>query len=92
MSIYAVSSENDNRSDDEIAEDETKKGVKKILDLGVFGITTTWAVIAYIWLYYCLMDGEIKAWEAWMTFVFFWILLGMAFIADRINAARMKKR
>jgi len=56
VSIYAVGPDNDTRSPEELKEDGTPQGVKKIADLGVFSITTTWSVIAYCWLYYCLMD------------------------------------
>ena len=31
--------------------DGTPHGVKKIDDLGVFSITATWSVLAYIWLF-----------------------------------------
>lgn len=56
VSIYSVSSENDNRTDEEIKEDKTEKGVKKVNDMGVFTITTVWSVFAYAWLFYCLSD------------------------------------
>jgi len=94
VSIYSVSAANDERTDEEIAEDGTPKGVKKVADTGVFTITTVWSVFAYAWLYYCLSDeeGEVTPLEAWLTFGFFWILLIMAFIADKINQRALKKR
>lgn len=67
-------------------------GIKKINDLGVFGITAVASVFAYVWLYLCLgvmSKDEITPVEAWLTLGFFFILVTMAFIADKINARRM---
>ena len=67
-------------------------GIKKINDLGVFGITAIASVFAYVWLYLCLgvmSKDEITPVEAWLTLGFFFILVTMAFIADKINARRM---
>ena len=60
VSIWAVSGEYDNRTEDEMAEDGTPRGVKKIDDMGVFIITTTWSVIAYLWLFIALIDYEVE--------------------------------
>jgi solute carrier family 8 (sodium/calcium exchanger) len=90
--VYSVNTETDERDDKEIAEDGCVKGVHKIQDLGVFSITASWSCIAYLWLYYCLYDGEVDVLEAYLTFAFFWIMLGMAFAADRFNRNRMQKR
>ena len=57
VSIVAVNANTDNRTKKEIEEDGTDKGVKKINDLVVFGITTSWSIIAYIWLYVVLQDA-----------------------------------
>jgi preprotein translocase subunit SecG len=38
-----------------------------------------------MWLYYVLSDQSVSAIEAWLTFSFFWIMLIMAFIADKLN-------
>lgn len=92
VSVMAINTETDVRDDAEIAEDGCPKGVHKINDLGVFSITTSWSVIAYIWLYYCLMDGQVTKTEAWLTFSYFWIMLAMAFIADRVNRAKTKAK
>lgn len=92
VSIYTVNEKNDTRTIDETNEDGTTIGVKKIADLGVFTITTVWSIVAYCWLYYCLTDSIIQLWEAILTFAFFWILIIMAFVADKINEKRMKKR
>jgi len=92
VSIYAVHKGNDNRTPDEVKEDGTDEGVKKVADLGVFAITTTWSVIAYCWLFYCLLDYEVTVLEASLTFIFFWVLLAMAVGADMCNRAKIKAR
>ena len=96
VSIYAVQTNNDNRTDAEVEEDGTGKGVKKINDLGVFAITCTWSVLAYMWLFYVLLDYEVTVLEACLTFAYFWILIGMAVGADiynrKANEARMEAK
>jgi Ca2+/Na+ antiporter len=53
VSIYAVSEETDNDPD---RDDTVPKGVKKIYDMGVFSITATSSLFAYIWMFICLFD------------------------------------
>ena len=53
VSIYAVSEETDTDPD---RDDTVPKGVKKIYDMGVFGITATSSLFAYIWMFICLFD------------------------------------
>lgn len=57
VSIYAVNEDTDDRDDEEIKEDCTAKGIKKIQQPGVYICTTIFALFAYIWLYWCLLDG-----------------------------------
>tara|TARA_B110000285_G_scaffold234739_1_gene312786 strand:- start:1999 stop:2829 length:831 start_codon:yes stop_codon:yes gene_type:complete len=67
---------------------------KKVLDTGVFGVTAIMSIFAYLWLYICLIvrtENVVTSEEAWLTIVFFFILVLMAFAADRINASAMKK-
>ena len=92
VSIFAVSDKNDTRTEKELEEDGTDRGVKKVADLGVFGITTTWSVLAYMWLFYVLIDYEVTDLEAGLTFGFFWVLIAMAVGADMWNRSKMKKR
>ena len=92
VSIYAVSEAGENRTQKQMDEDKTPKGVKKVDDLGVFSITTTWSVIAYIWLFYVLIDYEVEAWEAYLTFGFFWILIIMAVSADMYRRNIIKRK
>jgi len=54
ISIYAVNESNDARTAEELEEDGTPKGVKKVQDTGVFAVTTIWSVLAYIWLFIVL--------------------------------------
>jgi len=79
VSIYAVNEENDNDSD---RDDTMDKGVKKIYDMGVFSITATFSIWAYVWLFIVLQDQMVSPAEAWITFAFMFILLGMAYGAD----------
>lgn len=54
VSILSVNVASDTRTDEEIKQDGTAKGIKKIDGLVVFGITTTWSIVAYIWLFLVL--------------------------------------
>ena len=82
VSIMAVNEDSDNRTDKEVLEDGTDRGVKKINDVNVFAITTTWSIIAYMWLFYVLIDKQVESWEGYLTFSYFWIMLIMAYVAD----------
>lgn len=92
ISIYAVNADNDTREEQEVLESTGQRGVKKVEDTGVFAITTCWSIIAYIWLYVVLLDGVVKEWEAYLTLGFFFLLIGMAYIADRIRSKTIEER
>lgn len=65
---------------------------KSIADVGVFATTAVWSIFAYVWLFCCLSVfsyGEVTVLEAWLTLVFFIILLLMAYGMDRLNASRI---
>jgi len=82
VSIYAVSEENDTDDD----RDETMEvGVKKINMMGVFAITATSSLWAYIWLFICVRDQGIQPYEAWLTLVFFFMLITFAYGADKFG-------
>jgi solute carrier family 8 (sodium/calcium exchanger) len=84
VSIYAVTEENDT----DISKDTTVPlGVKKINDMGVFTITCFFGLFAYIWLFICVKDNAIEPWEAWSTFAMFFVLIILAFVADKIHNA-----
>ena len=69
-------------------------GVKKVDDMGVFLTTGCFSVFAYIWLYLCLAinsEGEVTVGEAAWTLAFFFILLILAFCADKYNQSKKAK-
>jgi solute carrier family 8 (sodium/calcium exchanger) len=80
VSVYAVNESNDTDPDRDTT---VSVGVKKINDMGVFGITATSSLFAYIWLFICVGDSQVSPTEAWLTFVFFFILIGLSFAADK---------
>lgn len=84
VSVYAVSPETDTGDRDETME----PGVKKINDMGVFSITSFFSIFAYLWLFYVLYDQIVEIWEAWLTLIFFFILVGLAFGADKYNSSK----
>lgn len=68
---------------------------KKINDLGVFATTAIFSLFAYIWLYICLdisSPNEVTTTEAWLTLIYFFILVILAFIADKYNERVMAKK
>jgi high-affinity Fe2+/Pb2+ permease len=67
------------------------KGVKKIYDMGVFSVTAGSSIFAYAWLYWVLKDQMVDSTEAWLTFVFFFVLVGLAWGFDRYKENSMKK-
>lgn len=71
---------------------ETNPEVKKINDMGVFLVTAIFSIFAYIWLFMCLSinsKGQVTVSEAGWTFGFFFILLVLAYGADKINEKKM---
>ncbi|XP_074037484.1 sodium/calcium exchanger 3 isoform X2 [Leptinotarsa decemlineata] len=60
--------------------------VRKIKHLGVFFVTATWSVFAYVWLYLILCffsPGIVEIWEGLLTFSFFPLTVLTAYAADR---------
>lgn len=60
--------------------------VRYIKHLRVFIITSTFSVLAYIWLYIILAEisyGVVEFWEAFVTFLMFPTFVILAYIADR---------
>jgi len=61
-------------------------GTKKIEDTKVYALTASVSVFAYVWLVIVLMISSpdiVESWEAALTFIFFFLLLLLAFIADK---------
>jgi solute carrier family 8 (sodium/calcium exchanger) len=88
ISIYAVSAETDT---DEDRDAEMPVGVKRIYDMRVFTVTCTSSLFAYIWLWIVLLDQEVMLWEGILTFVYFFLLVGFAYGADRVTSAEAEK-
>ena len=58
---------------------------KKINDLGVFALTAVFSLFAYVWLLIILQVSSpniIEPWEGGVTFFFFPLLVGLAYLAD----------
>ena len=55
----------------------------------MFAVTSIASLFAYIWLYLTLKEFDspevVEMWEAWLTLAFFFILIAMAFGADKLN-------
>jgi solute carrier family 8 (sodium/calcium exchanger) len=69
--------------------------IKKVYDVGVFAITSTASLFAYIWMYLCLESFSVEViemWEAWLTLAFFFILITAAWAADKLNAWHQDKK
>ena len=59
---------------------------KKVLNTGVFAITSILSLWAYLWLLICLSfnsPGKVDIAEAWITFLSFFLLVIVAFGADK---------
>lgn len=60
--------------------------VRRIKHLRVFFVTATFSVFAYIWLYFILAvssPGVVSVFEGFITFMFFPLIVWMAYTADR---------
>ena len=80
VSIYAVNDKNEANPDWD--DDLKSQGIKKIKDMGVFSITAFFSIFAYVWLFIVLYDQQVELWEAWLTFIFFFVLIIFAYCAD----------
>ncbi|XP_078000888.1 sodium/calcium exchanger 3-like [Glandiceps talaboti] len=59
--------------------------VRRLKHLRVFFVTATCSIFAYIWLYMILLvftPGVIQVWEALLTFIFFPVLVVVAYLVD----------
>lgn len=89
LSIYAVTPESDAQMEER--DESLPLGIKKIYDMRVFAITSTFSIWAYIWLWIVLLDQYVEVWEGVLTFVFFIILIVLAYGADRWTAKQAAK-
>ncbi len=58
---------------------------KRILELGVFVLTSIWSIFAYLWLLIVVQGfspGVVDVWEAFVTLAFFPLLVLMAYAQD----------
>lgn len=58
-------------------------GFRKIKAMKVFTCTAFFSVFAYIWLFIVVMDNNVDLWEAIVTFMFFPVLVVLAFMLDK---------
>ncbi len=59
--------------------------VRRVKHLSVFFVTATASVFAYLWLYFILSistEGVVDFWEAFLTFLFFPIIVVTAWVVD----------
>jgi solute carrier family 8 (sodium/calcium exchanger) len=87
VSIYAVSKESESKKDKDERDETMEVGLKKINDLGVFATTASFSLFAYAWMWFVLADMLVQVWEAVLTFLYMFLLLGVAYCMDRRNAA-----
>lgn len=60
--------------------------IRCIRDTGVYSITAFFSLFAYIWLLFILSvhsPNVVDVWEGLLTFSFFWLLIVIAFLADK---------
>lgn len=68
--------------------------IRRIHYIKVFGVTAFFSVFAYVWLIIILVaisPDFVELWEAVLTFIFFPILVILAYIADRDFCTKKKK-
>ena len=63
-------------------ESSDESGVRKIAEMGVYSITAFWSIFAYLWLLIILSDEVVHIWEGVVSFLFFPVLVGLAYMAD----------
>jgi solute carrier family 8 (sodium/calcium exchanger) len=67
---------------------------KRIDDMGVFAITSISSIFAYVWLFIVLgvwTKDQVTMVEAVLTFGFFFVLIILAYAADKINERKKDK-
>jgi len=65
---------------------------KKIFDLGVFAVTSFFSLFAYVWMTIVLNDDLVTMQEAYLTFGFFFVLVILAFSADKFKEHTENRR
>jgi len=68
------------------ADGDSETGIRRISEMSVYGVTAFFSVFAYLWLIIILMlvsPNVVSLFEGIMTFLFFPIVVGLAFAADK---------
>lgn len=68
---------------------------RKIKDTSVFAVTATFSVFAYLWLVVILMlssPNVVEIWEGVLTFLYFPVLVILAYLADKGYFSSSKER
>jgi solute carrier family 8 (sodium/calcium exchanger) len=68
------------------ADGQGETGFRRIKEVGVFVITASFSLFAYLWMYLVLTvisPDEIELWEALVTLAMFPVLVLMAYLVDR---------
>ena len=68
------------------ADGENETGIRRIADMKVYGVTAFFSVFAYLWLIIILKlitPDVVDVWEGVLTFLYFPIVVGLAYAADR---------
>jgi len=68
---------------------------KKINALGVYSCTAIFSIFAYAWMYVVLEVNSpsiVSLTEAWLTFFFFFLLVGLAFAFDKLQQNKDKNK
>lgn len=63
--------------------------IKKIDDLWVYSVTTTFSLWAYIWMWICVEDSYITVFEGIITVAQMALMLVVSYAADRMNQFRV---
>lgn len=67
--------------------------IRKIKELGVYTVTASCSIFAYLWLIFILMVNSpdvVEVWEGVLTFIFFPILVVVAYLVDKGYIPLMK--
>jgi len=54
---------------------------------GVFAVTTSFSIIAYVWMYQVLSDELVEPYEAWITLALMPLLIIVALAADKMSGS-----
>lgn len=69
--------------------------IRRVENMKVFAVTASSCILAYIWLSLVLLvmsPGQVDLWEAILTFLFFPLLIGFAYLVDRNFFIKRKKK